>query len=326
MGKNTITILRGNDIPLIVACAVRDDAGEVTPINLEEAVVSVSVSSARMGERALSYDVVDENKLQILCSAEVFASVGVYALEIKINNAGANIRFAYKSAVRVVEYAEELENCDTYSVAYLPEQTACGASIIIAQAVGVSVDVNSGGGGGGVTPAQLAEVVNALNAFKIEQTEKNTTYENAIATNKQKSESNASEIATLKTDNATNKGKISTLETTTASHSSAINTINNILGNINTDIPLINHGTTDTTLELSPNVLHTWGEVASLTLTLGNGRDGIVNEYIFQFASGETATMLTLPDFIKWSSEPVISPNKMYQVSIVDGLGLIAEF
>ena len=206
MGKNTITILRGNDIPLIVACAVRNDAGEVTPINLQEAIVRVSVSSARMGERELSFDVVDENKLQILCSAEAFASVGVYSLEIKINNAGANIRFAYKSAVRVVEYAEELENCDTYSVAYIDEQTACGASIMIAQAVGVPVDVNTGGGstGGGVTPAQLAEVVSVLNAFKSEQNGKNTTYE--------------SEIATLKT--------------TTANHTSAINTINNTLAGL----------------------------------------------------------------------------------------------
>lgn len=241
MGKNTITILRGNDIPLIVTCAVRNDAGEVTPIDLQSATVEVAVSSPRMGERALSYDVVDDNKLQILCSAEVFASAGVYALEVRINNAGANIRFAYKSAVRVVEYAEELENCDTYSVAYLPEQTACGASIIIAQAVGVSVDVNTGGGGGGVTPAQLAEVVNALNTFKAEQSEKNTTYEDAIATNKQKSESNASDIATLKTDNAANKGKIAALEATTASHTSAINTLNGNVANHTSAINTINN-------------------------------------------------------------------------------------
>lgn len=91
-------------------------------------------------------------------------------------------------------------------------------------------------------------------------------------------------------------------------------------------IPTINHGVADTTFELTPNVLHVWGEVASLTLTLGNGRDGIVNEYMFQFVSGETATMLTLPDSIKWANEPTISPNKIYQASIADGLGLIAEF
>lgn len=216
--RNAITILRGNDIPLIVACAVRDDAGEVTPIDLQSATVKVAVSSPQMGERALNFDVVDENKLQILCSAEVFASAGVYALEIKINNAGANIRFAYKSAVRVVEYAEELENCDTYSVAYLGEQTACGASIIIAQAVGVSADVNAGGGGGGVTPAQLAEVVNALNTFKAEQSEIN---------------------ATLKTDNTANKSKISALETTTTKHTTAINTINNTLAGIDTALDKI---------------------------------------------------------------------------------------
>lgn len=163
----------------------------------------------------------------------------MYALEVRINNAGANIRFAYKSAVRVVEYAEELENCDTYSVAYLPEQTACGTSIIIAQAVGVSVDVNTGGGGGGVTPAQLAEVANALNAFKVEQTEKNTTYEDAIATNKQKTESNASEIANLKTTTASHTTAINTLGGNVANNTLAINTISNTLAGIDTALDKI---------------------------------------------------------------------------------------
>ena len=37
--------------------------------------------------------------------------------------------------------------------------------------------------------------------------------------------------------------------------------------NINVGIDVVEHGTSDTTFTLPPNQYHTWGEVASLTLT-----------------------------------------------------------
>lgn len=64
---------------------------------------------------------------------------------------------------------------------------------------------------------------------------------------------------------------------------------------------IVDHGTGDTTFELTTNVLHKWGEVASLTLTLGAETPGVVNEYMFQFTSGATATQLQLPDTVKWA-------------------------
>ena len=83
------------------------------------------------------------------------------------------------------------------------------------------------------------------------------------------------------------------------------------------------HGTDDTTFELTPNVLHKWGEVASLTLTFGAETQGIVNEYMFQFTSGAVATQLSLPETVKWTSTPEIAANTVYQVSIVDNLAVI---
>ena len=47
---------------------------------------------------------------------------------------------------------------------------------------------------------------------------------------------------------------------------------------------------------------------------------------MFQFTSGATATSLTLPDDIKWANEVTIEPNKIYQVSILKGLGSVLEF
>lgn len=88
-------------------------------------------------------------------------------------------------------------------------------------------------------------------------------------------------------------------------------------------VTVVDHGTADTTFELTPNILHKWGEVASLTLTLGAETPGIVNEYMFQFTSGATATQLSLPETVKWTSTPEIAANTVYQVSIVDNLAVI---
>lgn len=75
--------------------------------------------------------------------------------------------------------------------------------------------------------------------------------------------------------------------------------------------------------ELQPNKYYKWGEVTSLSLTLGMPVDGILNEYMFEFISGATPTTLTLPDTIKWETIPTIEANKKYQISIVNNIALI---
>lgn len=112
-----------------------------------------------------------------------------------------------------------------------------------------------------------------------------------------------------------------------------IKTINNesILGSGNitiqggsSGIPILNHGTDDTTYSVTPNTLHIWGTVASLTLTLATPTDStIVNEYMIQFTSGSTPTTLSLPASLSWyGSAPSIEANKIYQISIINNVGI----
>lgn len=91
-------------------------------------------------------------------------------------------------------------------------------------------------------------------------------------------------------------------------------------------VTTVEHGTSNTNTTISPNTLHKWDEVVELTLALGDETPEIVNEYLIQFTSGETPTVLTLPKDIKWATPLKISKNKTYQISIVNNLATFAEF
>lgn len=86
-------------------------------------------------------------------------------------------------------------------------------------------------------------------------------------------------------------------------------------GNISAEITQVDHGTTDTTFTLPPNQYHTWGEVTSLTLTLGAETSEQADGYWFSFDSGDTATTLSLPETVK--TDIVVEPNMHYECSIV---------
>ena len=121
--------------------------------------------------------------------------------------------------------------------------------------------------------------------------------------------------------NKANKTNVYTKTETDAKYATqqALNTVET---NKSDKIPVVNHGTSDTTFTLTPNVYHIWGTVTSLTLTLGTAT-GYYDEYMFEFESGTTATTLSLPSTIKWQDNPTVEPNKIYQVSIVNNLGLM---
>lgn len=95
--------------------------------------------------------------------------------------------------------------------------------------------------------------------------------------------------------------------------------------------PIVNHGTSDTgtsstPYSIAPNTLHVWGEVSALYLSLTPGEVGYVQEYMIQFASGTTATTLSLPNTLKWLNGVTpsdIEASKTYQVSIMNGVGVI---
>lgn len=84
---------------------------------------------------------------------------------------------------------------------------------------------------------------------------------------------------------------------------------------ISAEVTQVDHGTTDTTFTLPPNQYHTWGEISSLTLTLGAETSGQANGYWFSFDSGDTATTLSLPQTVK--TDIVVEPNMHYECSIV---------
>ncbi len=80
----------------------------------------------------------------------------------------------------------------------------------------------------------------------------------------------------------------------------------------------------ETTATIQPNVYYCFGEVTELIIALGEEKQGVVNEYMFEFISGKTPTNLTLPADIKWATEIDVAANKKYQVSIVNHIGLMA--
>lgn len=77
---------------------------------------------------------------------------------------------------------------------------------------------------------------------------------------------------------------------------------------------------TDTTVELEPNKLYIFPEMAELTIAFAEPSDtGIVNEYHVVFQSGATETTLSLPDTVKLPSGFTINANKVYEISILEG-------
>lgn len=92
-------------------------------------------------------------------------------------------------------------------------------------------------------------------------------------------------------------------------------------------IGLVSGDSGDVTATLNPNTFYEFGECTSLTITLGTAKTGVYNEYMFQFASGATATALTMPDTVKWVNDeaPEIEANRIYQCSIVNNIGVIAS-
>ena len=77
---------------------------------------------------------------------------------------------------------------------------------------------------------------------------------------------------------------------------------------------------------LDPNTLKKMGEVGTITV-LGFTTTGLqpneLAEYAFEFKSGDTPTVLTMPESVKWIGDHTIEANKTYQVSIVNNLAVM---
>lgn len=124
-------------------------------------------------------------------------------------------------------------------------------------------------------------------------------------------ENESNDDSTYKLDITTKTGKLTTPNLKGENGTSA-------------EVTQVDHGTADTTFQLHPNQYHTWGEVTSLTLTLGIGTSGQANGYWFSFDSGDTATTLSLPDTVQ--TDIVVEPNMHYECSIVGNYMIFEEW
>ena len=121
-------------------------------------------------------------------------------------------------------------------------------------------------------------------------------------------------------------GTLTSLETTVKTD--LVSAINEVNGKTRID------KTTETEVtiaNLTPNVFHQWGEIATLTITaLGSGNVNKLDEFMIEFQSGLTPTVLSLPNNIVWANgdDPSqgIKASKKYQISIINNLGVYAEF
>lgn len=91
-------------------------------------------------------------------------------------------------------------------------------------------------------------------------------------------------------------------------------------GVVDVGISEVNHGTSDTAFTLTQNVMHIWGTVSSLTLSLPTDSNSYLDEFMFTFTSGSTPTTLSLPSTVKWVQDIEVEANKTYQVSIINNL------
>jgi hypothetical protein len=90
--------------------------------------------------------------------------------------------------------------------------------------------------------------------------------------------------------------------------------------------PKITVLSSDIIYQISPNTFYLMGgegSIETLSITLGDEIYGVANEYIFQFISGSEPTTLILPDSIKFNSDFIVEANKIYQISILNGLGTV---
>lgn len=94
--------------------------------------------------------------------------------------------------------------------------------------------------------------------------------------------------------------------------------------------PILNSGATGSIrIALQPNKMYVFGELTNLGISSFIAGDStVVNEYVFQFTSGATATTLTLPSDIKWANDVplVIESNMIYQISVLNNCATSLAF
>lgn len=131
-------------------------------------------------------------------------------------------------------------------------------------------------------------------------------------------------VAKANTTAATSVG----IDTTPTANSTNLITsggVSTALGNKQNTIPVITNPS-GTTLE--PNIFYIWDDVSSdLTLTLGGTvNSSIMNEYMLQITVTSGTPIITINGANKWASTLSYRAGKTYQISVVNGYAVGAEF
>ena len=87
-------------------------------------------------------------------------------------------------------------------------------------------------------------------------------------------------------------------------------------------IPVVQHNST--LVSIPPNKRNVWGRISSLTLTFLSGEAGVANEYMIQFTVLSENFSLVFTDSVKWLEEPEWEVGYTYQISILNGLAIVA--
>ena len=78
-------------------------------------------------------------------------------------------------------------------------------------------------------------------------------------------------------------------------------------------------------VSILPNVLNLWDNIESLTISSFQGsQESRVNEYMLEFTVQGDNFTLTLPEGVRWASDPTWENGYTYQVSIVNNLAVFA--
>nr|DAJ20167.1 MAG TPA: hypothetical protein [Siphoviridae sp. ctTYz13] len=86
-------------------------------------------------------------------------------------------------------------------------------------------------------------------------------------------------------------------------------------------VPILNQMENNT---LIANTFYNFGEVENLTIVKlkEDEMSEFTSEFIFQFECGNTPTVLSLPESIKFQSELELKSNHIYQISIMNNLAI----
>lgn len=102
--------------------------------------------------------------------------------------------------------------------------------------------------------------------------------------------------------------------------------IKELLKGVDGRLEVIHHTAQENAMSIVPNVMHVWGDVERLNLSLEpNTEPTILAEYCFQFSTpANKATEFQLQG-VQWVDEvvPTILKGKTYQGSVVNGVAIL---